>query len=187
MRSPYNFVVRPVNGRRYDNVVDMGGIELITSVSLEDHTVSNRYAEVIETPISYTGEIEKGDILLVHHNVFKFYFDMKGRKKSGRSFFKDDLFFVDYDQFFLYNHNGKWKSHSDYCFIKPAEKEEHYLISSGTEQPLVGYVKYPDSILESIGLKEGDKVSYLPHSEYPFEIDGEKLYRMKSNRVAIWM
>lgn len=55
MRSPHNFIVRPCNGRRYDNVSDMGGVDIVTSSSLEDHTVSNRYAEVVEVPINYKG------------------------------------------------------------------------------------------------------------------------------------
>ena len=101
MQSPHSFIVRPVKGRRYDNIKDIGGIDFITSVSKEDHKASNRHAEVVSTPLNYSGDIKKGDILLVHHNVFKFYFDMKGREKSGKSFFKDDLFFIDNDQFFF--------------------------------------------------------------------------------------
>ena len=61
---------------------------------------SNREAIVIETPLGYTGPIKKGDTLLVHHNVFKYYNDMYGRQKSGRSFFKDDIFLIDREQFF---------------------------------------------------------------------------------------
>lgn len=75
------FIVRPLNGRRYDNIKNIGGIDLITSVSQEDHESSNRYAEVVETPINYSGEITKGDVLLVHHNVFKLYYDMRGREE----------------------------------------------------------------------------------------------------------
>jgi hypothetical protein len=187
MKSPFNFIVKPLNGRRYDNVKDVGGVDIITSVSTEDHTVSNRFAEVVSTPVNYDGEISEGDTLLVHHNVFKYYYDMKGRQKSGRSYLFDDLFILDNDQFFMYKKDGKWKVFGDYCFIKPAEKEERYLHSSGSEQPLVGYAKYIDDYLMSMGVKEGDKVSYLPHSEYPFTVDGEKLYRMKSKRVALWI
>ena len=87
MRSPYNFIVKSESTRRYDNVKEIGGIEFITSVSEEDHTVSNRFATVMELPIDYGGPVQKGDTLLVHHNVFKFYNDMKGRQKSGRSYF----------------------------------------------------------------------------------------------------
>ena len=95
MKSPHSFIVRPIGNRRYDNIKKIGSIDFITSTSEEDHTVSNRYAEVVETPINYTGEVKKGDTLLVHHNVFKFYNDMKGKRKSGKSFFKEDLFFID--------------------------------------------------------------------------------------------
>ncbi len=112
MRSPFYFIVRPVNGRRYDNIKTLGDVEMITSVSQEDHMSSNRFAEVISTPSGYDGPISEGDTLLVHHNVFKIYYDMKGRERSGFSFLKDDTFFVDEDQFFLYLHVGEWLSHS---------------------------------------------------------------------------
>ena len=89
MRCPNQFLVKPAGGRRYDNVSKYGDVEFITSSSQEDHTVSNRYAEVISTPIMYDGPIEAGDTLLVHHNVFKKYYDMKGREKSGPCHFRN--------------------------------------------------------------------------------------------------
>ena len=75
MKSPYNFIVKPLYKKRYNNTKDIGEVEFITSVSQEDHTSSNRFAEVIETPINYKGPVQVGDMLLVHHNVFKFYYD----------------------------------------------------------------------------------------------------------------
>ena len=70
MRALYSFIVKPYNDRRYDNIKKIGDFEFVTSVSEEDHTVSNRYAEVISLPLSYKGDIKIGDTLLVHHNVF---------------------------------------------------------------------------------------------------------------------
>ena len=92
MRAPYNFIVKPLNNKRYNNTQKIGGIDFVTSTSQENHIASNREAIVISLPIIYNGPIHIGDTLLVHHNVFKFYYDMQGRQKSGRSFFKDDLF-----------------------------------------------------------------------------------------------
>jgi len=137
MKSPFSFIVKAYNERRYDNIKKIGDIDFITSVSKEDHTVSNRFATVVETPLRYTGPIQKGDTLLVHHNVFKYYNDMKGRERSGKSFFKDDLFFIDPDQFFLYKQNGKWNAHGKYCFVKPIPAKESYIFKRG-EEPLVG-------------------------------------------------
>lgn len=185
MRSPFYFLVKPVNGRRYDNIKKLGDVEIITSVSQEDHTSSNRFAEVVSTPIGYTGEISVGDILLVHHNVFKIYYDMKGRERSGFSFLKDDMFFVDFDQFFLYLHNDVWMAHSKYCFIKPSKIKDNYLATSLTEQPLLGTIRYINKELIDLGLSEGDEVTFEPESEYEFNVNGEKLYRMFTNNIAI--
>ncbi len=185
MKSPFYFIVKPYNGRRYDNIKKIGDINFITSTSKEDHTASNRFATVIETPINYKGEIEPGDTLLVHHNVFKFYNDMKGIEKSGKSFFKDDLFFIDYDQFFMYKHNNEWNCHSKYVFIKPIKKKKNKILSHGVEEPLTGKVKYINKELKNKGVKVGDVVSYAPFSEYPYLLDGEKLYRMFTNNITL--
>ena len=95
MKSIYQFIVEPVNKKRYNNTKTIAGIEFIVSTSEEDVSASNREAIVIETPLNYDGPIEKGDVLLVHHNVFKFYNDMRGRRQSGKSFFKENIFFLD--------------------------------------------------------------------------------------------
>jgi hypothetical protein len=185
MKSPNMFIVRPLNGRRYDNIKNIGGVDLITSVSQEDHESSNRYAEVVETPINYSGEITKGDVLLVHHNVFKLYYDMKGREKSGASYFKDDLFFVDQEQFFMYKHNDVWKAHSKYCFIKPTESKESIIKKNCKEEPLIGTIAYINNELLSLGLNVGDEIAFEPDSEYPFTIEDQKLYRMFTNNITL--
>ena len=185
MKSPFYFIVKPLNDKRYDNTKKIGNVNLITSTSKEDHTSSNRHAEVISVPINYLGEILPGDILLVHHNVFKYYNDMKGKEKSGKSFFKDNLFFIEMDQFFMFKHNNKWKSHSKYCMIKPILKENTYLKTHEEEEPLVGLVKYTNKYLLKQGIKNGDKVSFQPDSEYEFVVDGEKLYRMFENNITL--
>lgn len=185
MKSPFNFIVRPIDNKRYNNTKDIGGIELIISTSEEDHKFSNRFAEVIETPVNYTGPISPGDILLVHHNVFKFYNDMRGQRRSGKSFFKDDLFFVDDMQFYMYKKNGEWYTHDRYCFVKPVPVEESYIFKPFSEEPLVGTMIYPNDYLISQGINKGDKISFKPESEYEFTVDGEKLYRMFDHQITM--
>ncbi len=186
MQSPYSFIVQPVKGRRYDNIKDIGGVDFITSVSKEDYKASNRFAKVVSLPLNYKGEIKIGDTLLVHHNVFKFYFDMKGREKSGKSYFKDDLFFIEYDQFFLYNKNGKWYGHDKYCFVKPIPKKDYYIQGVNIkEEPLHGILKYSNKQLKNLGVKEGDQITFTPDSEYEFYVDDEKLYRMFTDNITM--
>ena len=185
MRSPNSFIVKPVGGKRYSNVKDYGGVEFITSSSKEDHTVSNRFAIVLELPINYDGPISIGDTLIVHHNVFKFYNDIRGVERSGKSYFIDDLFFIDNDQYYMYNHNGKWNSCNNFCFVKPIEYEERYLKENISEQPLIGTMVYSNETLRSVGIDDGDTVSFIPETEYEFVIDGEKLYRMFDKHITV--
>ncbi len=186
MQSPYCFIVKPYNDRRYDNIKYYGDQKFFTSTSEEDHTVSTRFATVVNTPINYKGKIKIGDTLVVHHNVFKYYNDIYGRQKSGRSWIIDDLFLVDDYQFFMYKQNNEWFSHDKYCFIKPIPFEKKYIDVAGEdEEPLWGIIKYGNEQLERLNIFTGDKVSFQPNSEYEFNIDGEKLYRMFTSNITI--
>tara|TARA_B110000285_G_C15071086_1_gene587987 strand:+ start:535 stop:1098 length:564 start_codon:yes stop_codon:yes gene_type:complete len=185
MRSPDAFIVQPLNDTRYDNIRELGDVEFIVNSSQEDHRFSNRYAIVEATPISYTGPISKGDTLLVHHNVFKYYYDMKGVQKSGRSYFKDQLFFIEEDQFFLYKKDDQWKAHGKYCFVKPVEEKASWIKKFVKEEPLFGTLRYSNEQLEKLGVKEGDEISFTPQSEYEFTVDGEKLYRMYTENITM--
>jgi len=185
MRSPYNFIVSPLSDRRYDNIKKIGDSELITSVSQEDHEAANRFGEVIALPITYNGPVKEGDTLLVHHNAFKFYYDMKGRRKSGKSFFKDNLFLIDDEQFFLYKNKKEWRAHGRFCFIEPMKTKDSDIFKNCQEEPLFGTVKYINQELLDLGVKVGDEISFAPNSEYPFMVDDEKLYRMYTDNIIM--
>ena len=185
MRSPFYFIAKPLKGKRYDNTKEVGGIELIVSTSEEDHKFSNRFAEVIELPVGYDGPISIGDTLLVHHNAFKFYNDMRGRQKSGKSFFKDDLFFIETEQFFMYKKGDTWYSYDRYCFVRPIPATESYIKKPFSEEPLMGQMVYPNEYLLSQGIEKDDFVCFAPDSEYEFTVEGEKLYRMYDHQITI--
>lgn len=186
MRSPFHFIVEPVGGTRYDNVKSIGGIDFITSSSKEDHKASNRHAKVLATPIGYEGEVMPGDIVIIHHNVFKYYNDIKGNERSGRAFLGEGIFLIDDDQFYLYKRDGDWQAHSRYCFVIPEKKKDNYILKKlGTEEYLRGTLAYPNKELIEKGLKKGDKVGFLPESEYEFQIDGVTMYRMYSKNICV--
>ena len=185
MKSPFYFIVKPINGKRYNNSKKISGLDFITSTSEENHLASNREAIVVSTPLGYEGNIEKGDTLLVHHNVFKYYNDMRGRQQSGRSYFKDDLFFIDNEQFFMYKKNDEWYCHYRYCFVEPIPVTESFIDKPFKEEPLMGKLKYINKYLKDFGLKSGDLITFKPDSEYEFTVDDEKLYRMFDHQITI--
>ena len=181
MRSPFYFIVEPVGGKAYDNVRESG---LIISTSKEDHKATNRFATIINTPIGYDGPIGVGDTVVVHHNVFRSYYDMRGRERKSMSHLKDNLYILDFDQFFLYKKNdSEWMAHSPYCFVEPVQKKKDSVIHQvGVEQELVGKLAY---ISDRMDIPVGTLVSYQPDTEYRFDIDGKKLYRMYERNICI--
>lgn len=185
MRAVFYFIVTPIDGKRYDNTKDYGGVEVITSTSEEDFRFANRKARVEQLPLGYDGPIKIGDTLLVHHNVFKFYNDIKGRRRSGKSFFKDNLFFIEQDQFYMYHNGTQWNAYDRYCFVEPIPVQNSYIYKNTNEEPLMGIMRYPNEYLRSVGIREGDTVAFQPDSEYEFNLDDEKLYRMFDHQITM--
>ena len=108
MKSLYDFIVKPL-GDTYENKKTIGDKELILNTKIESFKFVNNVAEVVETPAAYETIIKKGDLVLIHHNVFRTFYSMQGVKKKSRSYFKDDLFFCALDQIYLCKNKNKWK------------------------------------------------------------------------------
>ena len=182
MRSVYDFIIKPV-GKRYDNEVKVGEHTLITNSSIESFKHVNNIAEVVETPVAFATSIRKGDLIIVHHNVFRVFYDMKGIKKNSRSFLKDNLFFCAVDQVYLYKRKDTWKSFGDRCFVAPIKNKD--LLSTDKVADLIGILKIGNSSLEESGINPGDIVGFTPNSEWEFVVDNQIMYCMKSNDIVI--
>ena len=177
MKSVYNFVVTPKGGR-YNNKKKIDSGELILNTEIFNHQYVNREATVISTPIIGDTDIKPEDTVIVHHNVFRRWHNVKGEEKNSRSFFNENTYLINQDQIFLYKRNDKWNAPKGYCFIKPLKNKR--ILSYNPELPLQGIVKYSDGTV-----KVNDLVGFRPSSEYEFIIDGERLYRVLSNFITI--
>ena len=177
MRSVYNFVVTP-KGERYNNKKKIGDRELILNTEIYNHQYVNRIAKVISTPIIGDTDIKPGDEVIVHHNVFRRWHNVKGIEKNSRSFFDENTYLINQDQIFLYKRNKEWFAPKGYCFVKPLKAVDQFNIES--EKPLQGIVKYSDGTVEV-----NELVGFRPSSEYEFIVDGERLYRVLSNFITI--
>ena len=177
MKSVYNFVVTP-KGNRYNNTKKVGDSELILNTEIFNHQYVNREAVVISTPIVGDTDIKAGDTVIVHHNVFRRWHNVKGVEKNSRSYFNESTYFINHDQIFLYKRDNNWIAPKGYCFVKPLKAIDKFNIDQ--EKPLQGVVKYSDG---TVNLNE--LVGFTPNSEYEFIVDGERLYRVLSKFITI--
>ena len=182
MKSLFNFIVEPV-GQRYNNEVKVGDKSLIINTQIETFKSVNNIAKVIEIPLSYKTSIKVGDLIMIHHNVFRRWHNMRGEEKNSKSYFKDNKYFVQRDQIYLYKRKSKWQAFDDRCFIAPLE--DNVDINNCQEQNLIGILKYGNSSLEALEISEGDMVGFTPNSEFEFIVNNDRLYCMKSNDIVI--
>ena len=182
MKSLYDFIVKPV-GEKYNNTIKVGGKDLVVNTKIENWKFVNRMAEVVQVPLAFNCKVSIGDIVVVHQNVFRTFYDMKGVKKKSRSYLKDDLYLCALDQIYLYKHDNVWNTINDRCFISPIANRSDLTLDK--EESLIGILKYGNSSLEALGINPGDLVGFTPQSEWEFLVDDKRLYCMKSNDIVI--
>ena len=177
MNAYKDYIIKPI-GDRYNNSVRVDDKELILNTEIFNHQYINRQATIISTPIIGNTDIEVGDDVIVHHNVFRRWHNQHGIEKNSRSYFKEDTYIISQDQIFLYKTFWQWKTIPGFCWVKPIKNFNKLDIDQ--EQPLMGIIEYADK-----GFNKGDLVGFTPNSEYEFVIDGQKLYRVLSKFIAI--
>jgi hypothetical protein len=182
MKSLYKFIITPLN-RRYDNEIEVDGKKLIINSSVEEFTFISRQAKVVSIPTEYETKIKVGDTLIVHHNIFRRWFDQKGNERNSSSYFKEDLYFAQPDQIYLYKRNNKWKTFGDYCFVKPIKNDNP--LDNVIDKKFVGILKYGNEYLTAQEVNPGDLISFPPKREWEFVVDKELLYCMKSTNIII--
>ena len=180
MQSLFNFIVKPKN-ERYDNKKYIDGQELLLNTEISDHQYVSRVGIVTATPKSEKTEIQVNDEVILHHNVFRRWYDVRGKEKNSKSYYKEDEYFVTSDQIFLYKRNGKWQAPKGFCFVKPILSNN--ILLNEKEVPLRGIIKYVDKELNDI--EKEDLVGFTPSSEYEFIVDGERMYRVPTNSISI--
>jgi len=179
MRSLFNFIVSP-DGERYNNSTKVGDKDLILNTEVFNHQYVNRDAVVLKVPVATDTKIEEGDKVVVHHNVFRRWHNVKGEEKNSRSFMNENEYIISDDQIFLHKQkdSDEWNATDGYCFIQPLKSTDD--MSVDTEKPLMGIVKYTDGTHA-----EGDLVGFTPVSKYEFVIGGKRLYRVMTKFITI--
>jgi len=170
-------MVKPKSSR-FTSKKDIDGKELLLNTEVQNHHYTSRIGIVTALPIATPTDISIGDEVILHHNVFRRFRDIRGTEKNSKSYYSEDLYFAQPDQIYAYKRNTEWQCVDGFCFIKPIHAKAN--LSLYNEEPLKGIVKYSHN-----NEYKGDLVGFAPSSEYEFNIEGERLYRVPLNRITI--
>ena len=183
MKSIYDFIIEPKN-TRYNNTKKVGDKELVLNTEIFNHQYVSREAVIKHLPLAIETELQVGDEVIIHHNVFRRWHNIKGEEKNSRSFLDENTYCIKEDQIYSYNRNNQgWKTLSGYCFVKPIKSNDNFVTER--EELFVGIMKYVDPLLEEYNISEGDLVGFTPDSEFEFVIDGERLYRVLTTDISL--
>jgi hypothetical protein len=161
MHSIFDYIVSPIKSR-YNNEVKVGDKELIVNTEIFNH----QFVKV-----------------LIHHNVFRRWHDVRGVEKNSSSYISDDKYSCTPDQVYAYKKDKSWKALPGYCFVKPIKNKDQFSMSS--ENELIGFLLYDNKQLNELGVKAGDLVGIGKFSQFEFVIDGHRVYRAKTNDISI--
>jgi pectate lyase len=178
MQAPQSFIVTP-KFKRYKSGKQMGDKVFETVTSIEDAKDVSKEGIVIAVPLNYNGEIEVGDEVIIHHNIFRSYYDQMGKLKYSRAHLFDDYFQAIPEELFLYKKEGEWIPNIDFCFVEPVHVDEDSILDQKLEHTGVIYV--------SSEHPTGMKIGFTPESEYEVFVDGNMYYRMRNIDVCVYI
>jgi len=186
MQSLNDFIVRPVGNARYNNSKKIAGVDFVTNTKIEAFQNVNREAIVLAIPRCIETDIQVNDKVIVHHNVFRRFYDIRGKEKNGRSYMFDDMYAVAPDQIYARKPAANeddmesWQALHGYCFVQPIRSGNY--LDNDNEKKLHGILKYPN---KELSIPEGSVVCFTPDSEFEFVFNGMLLYCMKSNNIVL--
>ena len=177
MKAPFDFIIEP-KGERYNNTTKVGDKNLILNTEIYNHQYINREAIVKSIPTAFETKIKPGDTVIVHHNVFRRWHNVKGKEKNSRSYFNENTYLVKPDQIFLYKRDNNWIAVDGYCFVQPIKQRIEF--SQDIEERCIGIVEYSDGMYS-----KNELVGFTPFSTYEFIVDGKRLYRVMNKFITI--
>jgi len=178
MQSVFNYLVEP-KGDRVTGKTEIEGNELLLNTDLQNHEYVNRVGVIVGLPrANKYKELKEGDEVIIHHNVFRRFRDIRGKEKNSKNFLSENTYIVQPDQIYAYKRNGEWKALEGFCFVMPIKETKMFSIDF--EKPLKGLVKYGN---ENIAIDS--LIGFKPNSEYEFVIEGQRLYRVSENSITI--
>ena len=178
MKSIFGFIIEPI-GSRYNNVKKIGEKELVLNTDIFNHKYINRKARVISAPIlnNNTG-VKNGDEIIVHHNVFRRWYNQAGIEKNSSSFISENTYNIYADQIYAVKRKDTWQPLDGYIFLQPLKNNDNFSVE---KEKFIGQVVYGNKTY-----KKGDILGFVHvGARYEFVIDGQRLYKVNLNQITI--
>jgi hypothetical protein len=182
IQAPYKIIVSPIDGKQYNDTKTVGDVELKICNSIEEAIDVQRVGVVRSLPIGYQGDVILGDLVIIHHNVFRIMFDHKGVARQSDNHIKDDLFGVTLDMIYMVIRDGQYIATDDNVFVEPIVEDSFWHGKKELENE--GIAKYVNNNLQKQGVPNGSKIAFKNGSKYEFNILGQRLWMMKSRRIV---
>jgi hypothetical protein len=181
LQSPFRVGVKPKDGNQYVNEIKIGDVKLVVNTSIEEADNVQRVGVVFSIPMTFSGNLEIGDEVVVHHNVFRTSLNDWGVPMESSYHFKDDMYFIGEDMIYLRIRNGEVTSYNDNVFILPIVEDTIWEGQKLIERQ--GIVKISNEKLRNQGIEENTKVVFRKFCEYKFNIFGMEMYKMQDKRI----
>ena len=180
MKSPNYFIVKPKENKRYKNTEKFGDFDFLMTNSLEKADHTNREAEVLILPENYEGNIEVGDILIVHHNTFRIMRTQRNTVLNSRAYVMDGMYAIT-DYYLHIDKKGDKFTKSPYIFMQPIIEED--LERGLGENENIAKVIINNDYIEKLGIKKGNTYAIKDFRNYVFRIDKQDYYRVTADSV----
>ena len=177
MQGLYNFIVKP-KGDIYNNTKKIGDVDLILNNNLSEFKYINRNAIVVAVPKMIKTKIQVGDEIIIHHNVFRRWYDKNGDQRTSFNYINKDLYHITEDQIYLHKKENNWLAYEGYTFVKPIKNKDKFNL--GIEHSSKGVVKYTDGCF-----KKNKLIGFNPRVNHEFIIDNELLYKIPNENIEI--
>ena len=190
MKATIYFIVEV--SEDYNNQVELSnGLKLHVNNSIDNVEHINRIGKLVDGP--QNTNTSPGDLLLFHHNICRRSWGLKSKKRQSPFYIKQGIYYIPATEIFMIKRQGnsEWEALDPYVFVKPLQAEKKVL-KNGLEimedsykdrKNLMGTIGFLNKALLHSGIKEGDLITFQEDSEFEFEIDGERYYRMETKDI----
>ena len=110
MQSVFNYLVKP-KGSRVTGKKQLEGKELLLNTELQNYQYTQRIGIILSLPRAQTySQLKEGDEVIVHHNIFRRFRDIRGKEKNSKNYLEEDIYLVQPDQIYAYKRDNEWKA-----------------------------------------------------------------------------